>query len=181
MQVSFEDALAKQMLFHRNEDKSFIDKLTAKEDVLRMRELHKKTKIERTEVMEMLQLMVGNESKLLNFDDFERYVFGRYFIKIREGFSIDEKLWVLFEELTKKCKDPEIISLWKENLEMVNSTSKFFVDNFQWLTRSGMSVGGIGFDKILKNRFELAYPTEKPTEQKKGILSSVFGGGGGKN
>ena len=87
-----------------------------------MREIHKKLDVKKNDIMEMLQLMVGNESKLLNFDDFERYVFGRYFIKIREGFSIDEKLWALYAELEKNCDDEEIRALWKENIEMVNSS-----------------------------------------------------------
>jgi len=178
MQETFEDAIARQMMMQQNVEKSFIDKLTAKDDVLRMRDLHKKLKITREEVMEMLQLMVGNESKLLNFSEYERYVFGRYFIKIREGFQIDEMLFDLYHKVIDECEDPEVIKIWLQNIDEVNSTSKFFVDNFQFLTRSGMSIEGAGFDNILKNRFELAYPNKTvPLEQKQGFLSTVFGGG----
>lgn len=180
MQESFEDALARQMSYQSNNEKSFIDKLTAKEDVMRMRELHKKLLVTREEVMEMLQLMVGNEAKLLNFDEGERYIFGRYFIKIREGFQIDEAVWDLFETIAKDyAQDKEVMEIWRANIDSVNSTSKFFVDNFQFLTRSGMSIDGAGFDNILKNRFELAYPSKNPVqESKRGLLESVFGRGG---
>lgn len=176
MQESFEDALARQMAYQQNYEKSFIDKLTAKEDVLRMRELHKKLLSSREEVMEMLQLMVGNEAKLLNFNEYERYVFGRYFIKIREGFQIDENVWDLYERIAKEYNgDPEVMEIWTSNIDGANSTSKFFVDNFQFLTRSGMSIEGAGFDNILKNRFELAYPSKAPmAEQKKGWLEGIF-------
>lgn len=177
MQESFEDALARQMQYVQNNEKTFIDKLTAKDDVVRMRELHKRLKVSREEVMEMLQLMVGNESKLLNFNEYERYVFGRYFIKIREGFQVDELIWELYEKVKNQTNDPEVLKIWEQNIDRVNSTSKFFVDNFQWLTRSGMSIEGSGFDNILKNRFELAYPSKSNAPQeKRGLLEGFFGG-----
>jgi len=74
---------------------------------------------------------------------------------------------------------PNRLSVWVENLELVNNTSKFFVDNFQWLTRSGMSIGGAGFDKMLKHKFEVVYSDglNKPVE-KKGLLGGIFRGGG---
>lgn len=177
MQATIEDLLARQMLAAQNENRTFIDKLLAKDDVFRMRELHKQNQLGQNDIMEMLQLMAGNESKLLNFDENERYIFGRYFIRIREGFSIDEKLWNLYDELKTFCDDPEVLGVWEENLKLVNNTGKFFVDNFQWLSRSGMSISGIGFEKILKHKFEVAYSNlpEKPSE-KRGLLGSFFRG-----
>lgn len=178
MQESFEDALAKQMIARADYEKSFIDKLIARQDVEQMRNLHKKLKLKREELMEMLQLMVGNETKLLNFDEWERYILGLYFIRIRETFTTDEQIWDLFENILVDCgTDEEADSIWRRNVDQANSTSKFYIDNFQWLCRSGMSISGVGFDKILSNRFELAYPNQTAQQEKPGLLSSIFGGG----
>lgn len=171
----FEDALSKTMHLYSNE-KTFIDKLTSKEDVLRMRELHQNLKNTRVEIMEMLQLMVGNESKFLNFDEQERHIFGRYMIRIAEGFQLAEKVWDIYELLEQEgYKDPEIVELWNNNIEQVNRTCKFYVDNFQWLTRSGMSIKGIGFEKILKNRFEISYEKPPVNQERRGLLSGLTG------
>lgn len=175
MQESFEEQIAKQMMITSNQEKSFIDKLTAKEDVMRMREIHKEMKLNREQVMEMLQIITGNEAKFLNFDAFERWVFARYFLKISESFQIDDSIWDLYEIILKETEDKEVLRIWEENIDWVNRTSKSFVNNFQWLTRSGMSIGGVGFDKVLKNRFELSYPGNmKSLEKKPGLLSGFF-------
>lgn len=175
---SFEDSLARTMSLYSNE-KTFIDKLTAKEDVLRMRELHKQLKNDRKEIMEMLQLMVGNEAKLLNFDEPERHIFARYTIRISEAFQLAEKVWDVYDLVSEKyggeLGDNEVMQVWNQNIEQVNRTCKFFVDNFQWLTRSGMSIGGVGFEKILKNRFEISYE-KPPGQEKKGFWSGILGG-----
>lgn len=172
---SFEDALAKTMHLYTNEKTSF-DKLLVKEDVFRMRELHKKLKNSREEIMEMMQLMVGNEAKLLNFDESERHIFARYLLRISEGFQLAEKVWDLYDLLSEAQKqDEEILEVWTTNIEQVNRTCKFYVDNFQFLTRSGMSIKGVGISQFLKHRFEMVYDRPPIQQERKGLLSGVLG------
>lgn len=174
MKEAWEDRIAQQANTYTNE-KTFIDKLTAKEDVSQMRKLHIKEKNERKDILEMLQLLVGNETKLLNFDEKERHILGKYFIKIRQAFQITDEVWDYFEQLEKLCNHKQTLLLWKDNMAMVNGSSLFCVDTFQWLSRSGMSIEGAGFKNILTNRFELAYPKGIGPEEKKGLLAGAFG------
>jgi len=169
-QESIEESIARSMYMYNNE-KTFIDKLTAKEDVKRMRELHGQLKNSREQITEMLQLMVGNESKLLNFEERERHILAKYMIRITESFDVSEKIWDVYFLLQANTRvRDDVLKAWSKNIEQANRTCKFYVNNFLYLSRSGMSIKGVGFEKILRNRFEISYEKPPAQQENKGVL-----------
>ena len=90
-----------------NTEKSFIDKMLAKDDVNSVRELIKKDRLSRSDMTELLYLLSSNETKLLNYGEWDRYVIMKFFVWIREFFKVNESLFDYKDELLKKentCK-----------------------------------------------------------------------------
>lgn len=99
----FEQALERQ-IFSQQSEKTFIDKILAKEDVNAIREIIKKPKLTRSDVLEVLYLLSGTESKLLNYGEWDRYVILKFFVWIREFVKVAELLYDYQEALALKTK-----------------------------------------------------------------------------
>lgn len=82
-----------QGMFSQNSEKTFIDKLLAREDTNAIRELIKKKKLTREDLLEILYLLSGTEAKLLNYGEWDRYVILKFFVWIREFVKIAELLY----------------------------------------------------------------------------------------
>lgn len=81
--MSFEQAL-QTAAFSQNSEKTFIDKLLGKEDTDKIRSLIKKEELTRSELLELLNILSGTNSKLVNLDKWERYLLLKFFVWIRE-------------------------------------------------------------------------------------------------
>jgi len=103
--MGFEDQIGAS-LFKGNVEKSFVDKLLAKEDADTLRQLIKKPRLTRKDLLEILYLLSGNESKLVNYTEWDRYVVLKYFVWIREFVKVTEMMFDYWERL-KKAKLPE--------------------------------------------------------------------------
>jgi len=75
-------------IFSGQAEKTFIDKLFAKEDVEKIRELIKKPKLTRSELLELLYLISANEAKLVNYSGWDRYIALKFFVWIREFIKV---------------------------------------------------------------------------------------------
>jgi hypothetical protein len=94
--------------YNTTSEKSFIDKLLAKDDVNAVRELIKKDRLTRQDMTELLYLLSSNETKLLNYGEWDRYVIMKFFVWIREFFKVNESLFDYKDELLTKentCKN----------------------------------------------------------------------------
>lgn len=103
-----------QSLFSPQTEKTYIDKVLARQDVEAVRELVKKPKLNRAELLEMLYLLGSVESKLLNYSEWDRYVILKFFVWIREFAKMCEQLFDYVDDLTKKeatCKNCNMLSL----------------------------------------------------------------------
>lgn len=94
----FENQLQSAM-FNSQNDKTFIDKLLSRQDVEAIRELIKKPKLYRPDIMELQYLVSGAESKLLNYSEWDRYIILKFFVWIREFTKIAELLYDYQEKL----------------------------------------------------------------------------------
>lgn len=166
--MGFEQQL-QQGLFNQNSEKSFIDKLLSKEDSNRIKELIKKEYLERSELLELLYLLNGTESKLLNYGAWDRYIINKYFVWIREFIKICEGLYDYKDDLKKKEKDRKII-ISKRTEKLIQNidrnlqhAAKFNIDLFFGISRSTLSLGATGFIEMLKNKFEISYPDGNPS------------------
>lgn len=97
-------------IFNNPQEKTFIDKIFAKDDVTSVRELIKKPRLTREQLLELLYLLSANETKLLNYSAWDRYIALKFFVWIREFIKVAELLYdykdyLLFQEnICKECK-----------------------------------------------------------------------------
>jgi hypothetical protein len=163
----FEENLNKA-LFTQQAEKTFIDKLLAKDDVNRISQIIKKPKLTREELLELLYLLSGTEAKLVNYSDWDRYVVLKFFVWIREFIKIAELLYDYQDNLKKKEKTGVLRltartkTLLDNNERLIEHNAKFLIDLYFNIARTTLSLGGAAFFDALKNKYEIAYPQGVP-------------------
>ena len=163
----FEQNLEKG-LFNQNPEKTYIDKLLARKEVERTKELIKKPKLSREDVLELLHMCSSTESKLLNLSEYDRYVILKFFIWIREFVKVAEQMFDMEEDLKQQEKDGKITlsdrskQILINNSRLIGHNTKFLVELYFNIQRTTLSIGATGFLELLKNKFEMAYPTNNP-------------------
>lgn len=159
----FEEQLQKTF-FSVQQEKTFIDKLLAREDVNNIKELMKKEKLERKDLLELLYLCGSVESKLLNFDEWDRYIQLKFFTWIRDFVNAAELMYDYRDYLNKKEKNGEIVlrsrtqQILDNNERVIEHISKFLIDLYLNIGRSTLSLQANAFIELLKNKYEIAYP-----------------------
>ena len=192
------EGVLKRNLFSNFQERTFVDKVLAREDVNEIKELIQKPHLERTDVLKMLYLISGTESKLLNLNEWDRYIQLKFFVWIREFVKIAELLWDYEDALSIsestcslckliigvkcQCKEPVPLGnltdrtkkLLKNNALLIQHNTKFLVDLYLNIGRTTMSLGGTGFTELLKNKFEVTYPLgsglQQTDQQRTGIM-----------
>lgn len=96
-----EDSIQKQ-IFSSSKEKTYTDKILAREDVQAVKEIIKKERLDRKDLTELLYLLSSTEAKLLNLGKWERYVMGKFYVWVREFVSIAELLYDYKEDLQRK-------------------------------------------------------------------------------
>lgn len=107
--MGFEQQLQNAM-FSQNSEKTFIDKVLARQEVDYLREIIKKPRLERADLLEILYLISGVESKLMNYSAWDRYVILKFFVWIREFVKQAEFLYDYrdrLEERERQCSGCE--------------------------------------------------------------------------
>jgi len=165
--MGFEDEIARAGLFGQRSEKTFIDKLLARDEVAAVREIMKKERLNRADVMDLLNLLSGNEIKLVNYSSWERHVMAKYFVWSREFIKACEFLYDYKSYLEKEAHAGRI-TLSKDALKMYDNALllsehniKFLCDLYYNLARSSMSLEAVGIMELLKNKFEISYPEAK--------------------
>lgn len=148
-----------QSMFNKNNEKTSIDKLLARNEVERINEIIKREKLGRDGTLELLYLCLGTESKLLNLGQWERYVLLKFFVWIREFTKLVEMLYDLRTFFkTSNLKLSERSEQFLDNTErLMENNVKFLVDLYLNIGRTTLSLGGTGFMELLKNKFEMVY------------------------
>ena len=179
----FEQQVQQALFSQQNEEKSFIDKILAKEHVQRVKVLMRKPKLTRDDVLELLYLCSANETKLLNYSEWDRYIQLKFFVWMREFIKVAELLYDYQEKLEKKGNklSKRTITLLKNNEMLIEHNAKFLIDLYFNMGRSTLSLGATGIMELLKTRFEFVYPNAQnlgtPQDKNK---SSILGLSGGK-
>jgi len=179
-------------LFSGQSEKTYIDKMLARKEVDEIRELIKKPKLKREELLEVLYLISGTESKLFNFGEWDRYVILKFFVWIREFIKIAELLYDSQDELDKKentcskcqkliktdqedkcnCQYPKPQTslskrtrrLFDNNERLIEHNAKFLIDLYLNIGRTSLSIGATGLLELLKNKYEVVYPAQQGTQ-----------------
>jgi len=170
-----EDIVAKQMQ-QTSFDKSLLDKLFAKDEIVKITNIHKKTNPTREDMQELKQLLTGMEAKLLNFDEDYPHILGRYLVRIIETFSFYESMEEFYGRIKQYLTEDRTKELYETMIYKLKATCLVYSSNFQWIERSTMSIEGSGFFNALTNKFELSYPQMglTPQPENRGILGGVF-------
>jgi len=157
--MAFEDELNRAM-FSGKQERTFADKVLAKDDVNRLRDLIRKAKLNREDMLEIPYLMSGTEAKLQNYDAWDRYVILKFFVWIRDYIKMCE---ILFDYEERLDKHPQGLTgqnrvIFDNCTARMQHDVKFLVDLYLNICRTSMSIGGTGFIELLKNKFEVHYP-----------------------
>lgn len=176
-----EDQIANK-LFKKDSERTFIDKVLAKEDVNAIRELIKKPKLKREDLLELLYLIVGTEAKLLNFGAWDRYIILKYFVWVREFVKVAELSYDYEDDLKKQHQKGKIKlssrtkKLLYNNQRLIEHNAKFLIDLYFNIARTTLSLGATGLIKLLETRFEMVYSqpgqTDQPRQQMGGLLKA---------
>lgn len=170
-----QDWLSKN-LFVKQGDVSQTDKLLSRDSALEIQNIMKKEDLTRSDLNQLLYLLGGLENKVLNLTEQERYILAKFFTWIRDFAGFSESLAGIMSSVELADANHQII---EECRHSVNSSLKFLVDVFLYISRSSLSVKGWAFETLSTSRYEYAYPT--PPVENKSVWSRVIPGGGKKD
>lgn len=162
--MSFEETLQSN-IFSANHEKSFTDKLLGKEDIKTLRDIMKKDDMSRSEMMDILSLLVSSEAKLVNYGEHDRYIILKYFVWLRDFAKINEMLFDYEADINKRLDNevsPATKDMFENNKRLMIHMFKFLVDLYLNIARTSLSTGATGFMELLSNKYEFAYPQGNP-------------------
>lgn len=189
--ADFEQIL-QSAVFKNKGEKTFIDKLLAKDEADRVKELISKNDLTREQLLELLYLLSGTESKLLNYGAWDRYIILKYFVWIRQFIKICENLFDYQDDILRKnktcancnklyekfqknekaceCKKPKPLKVLTPRTKKLlfnaqrnlEHAAKFNIDLYFNIARTTLSLGATAFMEMLSNKFEVSYPQGQP-------------------
>lgn len=171
-QRTIEDQLQKA-IYTGNLERTNFDKVLSKHEMFRLREIMSKESLTIIDISEIQNILVSTEAKLTNFDDWDRYVIGKYFIWVCEYAKryskalrakvFYAKIWDSLNDRTKELR----AEIEKEYTE----TYKLLVHVYCYLIRTPLSVEGALVDRLTIDRKEIEYtgntqvPAQVPQQQ----------------
>jgi len=154
-------------IFSNMQDKTFLDKLFARREVDKLKELMRKSPLSREDMLEIMYMIAGTEAKLVNFNEWDRHVILKYYVWVREYMRMVERRFDFQEWLDKKK-----IKISKQSKRLFDHTRgnmehdvKYLVDVYLNIMRTSLSLGGSGFFEPMKQKAEIAYPFGFPAQQ----------------
>ena len=90
------------MMFTKEQEKTFIDKVLDRKDSERLRQLMMTEELDRSQLLELLYIIVSINTKLVNFSDWDRYLLGKFLAWIRDFCTLHESLLDYIVQLEKE-------------------------------------------------------------------------------
>lgn len=162
---NFESTL-RQAVFNNGYEKTNYDKTLSKDEVFRLREIVRKEVFNIADIQECQNILVSTEVKLTNFDDWDRYIVGKYYIWLSEfakRYSKSLRAKKFYDEITSELSDrtkKARIEIEKEYAE----TYKLMVHVYCYLIRSPLSIGGTLINRFTTQRQEIEYKGSLPIQ-----------------
>jgi len=178
--ATIENALS-QGLLNKDSEKSFIDKVLGRKDIEDIREIMRKKRLTREDLLHLLYLMSATEAKLMNYGAWERYVTLKFYVWIRDFVSRLELLYDyhdFIEEISRAEKNnlskvklkgektgrqavvpvnKRTIRMFENCMLLMEHNVKFLVDLYFNCTRTTLSVNAAAIKEILANQYEFTY------------------------
>ena len=163
MSAIVEEAIERS-IFSARPEKTFVDKVLARDDVSDSKGIFRKSDMCREDMMGLLNNLSSNEVKLVNYDPNMRYIMAKFFIWIRDFVAIAEEMYDYEDYLKKKDAEGKIVlsdrmrHMYENCMHLMQHDVKFLADFYFNIMRSSLSLHGSGFTEILRNKFEISYP-----------------------
>lgn len=167
-------------MFSKTHEKTLIDKLLAREEAARLKELIQKKGLKREELLEIIHIAGNIHSKLLNYSEYDRYVNTKYYVWLREFIVICELFYDITAELEIQEKDgninkeklQEIKRIIDKTSNTLEHTAKAMIDLYLNIGTTSLSIRGTFLLESLRNKFEVDYrnPMFSQTPEKQGLL-----------
>lgn len=174
------EAEIQKNMFSKNHEKTFIDKLLSRKEIEEIKKLVKKPNLNRSELLELLYLIGATEQKLVNYDEWNRYVILKFFVWLRDFISVCE-LWFDVKDQLDDNQDIVLSDQENELLErdrqLLEHNAKFLVDLYLNIGRTSLSINATGFFELMRNKYEISYPE---AAQQPAPKTGLFGLGIGK-
>lgn len=164
--MGIENALQSVMYSRGNSEKTFLDKLYAREEVEKIRQIIEKEDLTKQDLHQVLNLMGGVEQKLLCYSHEERYILLKFFVWIRDYVKLLEQTYDTVDRLESKktFNMTDRTKLYVKNIkELMQQSVRFLIDVYLNIGRTSLSIDGKGFIESLKNKYELSYGEYKVT------------------
>lgn len=161
-----------QLLYSKDIEKTFIDKVLDRQDFERLKELTQKDNLKRSELLEILYLLVAVAPKLVNYSEWDRYLIGKFISWLRD-FVTKTEILIDYMELIEKgdfsqedrqgnetgiTTESKTYQMLQKIRKYDEHNIKFLVDIALFLSNSTLGVGATAFDTLTKSRFEYFYP-----------------------
>lgn len=156
-------------------ERSFVDKLLDRRDVEKIERIITKEKLTREDLLQLLYVITGIETKLVNYSEYDRYILGKYYAWIRDFvnvaelfYDVEQQIREFYQNIEKNVKDKKHREKYKEQwaktqriLDYIRGLLlhdvKFAIDVFLFLSRSTLSLNAEAFKSLLTNKFEVEY------------------------
>lgn len=125
-----------KMLFQGESEKSLVDKLLGRQDADKLHALMQKEPLTRSDIEEILFLMTSIDQKIVNYDEWDRYIIIKLFPWVKD-YSTLCKTWMLYEEQYNQGKfdndftkienfkeEVKVNIKWLDNKEIVKEETK---------------------------------------------------------
>lgn len=163
------DTTLNTLIYKQEYEKTFVDKVLNRQDAARLQEIMKTEELDSSDLSELLYLVGGIHSKLINYSDWDRYLLGKFYAWIRDFVTLCTEI-IEYKKETETKTDlivdyeikTELIAVLDRMKKYNIHNAKFLTDVFMFLSNSTLSVTGVGFDTLTKSRFEYAY--DQPQE-----------------
>lgn len=155
--MAIEDEAIRNSFSKFNNEKTLIDKLLARDDIDKLREIISKPKLDKEDLKQMLYLLNSAEAKLVNYSLMERYVMLKFHVWIRRAVKLFQEFIDGKERLEKHKKVTESAASILEDIERTYIESiQFLGDEYANIMRTSMSINALAFKEILTNKFEFS-------------------------
>lgn len=164
-------------MFAPQRERSFTDKSLAKEEIGKIAVLVRKRDLTSEDWNELLYLLAGVESKVLNFDENDRYILGKDFAWIRDLVDLEIKLVDYHQHLIEKNYNisPNSLKLLKSMIDKHGDNCKFLIDVFFFMGRTTLSLEGAAFKTINTNKYEYVYDQPMINQSPQAANKKFFG------
>jgi len=183
-----------RVLFQGESEKSLVDKLLGRQDADKLHMLMQKEPLNKSDIEEILFLMTSIDQKIVNYDEWDRYVIIKLFPWVKD-YSTICKTWMIYEEQFEKGNfnndfsiveategKQEIKPILDETKNIISETTKYLQHNLKFLisifllvSNSTLSIDGAAFETLTTSRYEYSYPNlPLPQPQQRGSVMNLF-------